>query len=130
VEARFGVSPASIPDYLALVGDSADGYPGLPGWGAKSAATVLQRYAHLEAIPDRVAAWDVHVRGAASLAAVLREQRADALLYRELATLRLDAPIPQHDPDELRWRGPQRPAFEALAERLRAPRLLERLPRG
>jgi 5'-3' exonuclease len=130
VEARFGVSPASIPDYLALVGDSADGYPGLPGWGAKSAAAVLQRYPHLEDIPDSVGAWDVHVRGAAGLAAVLREQRADALLYRELATLRLDAPIPQHDPDELRWRGPQRPAFEALAERLRAPRLLERLPRG
>jgi 5'-3' exonuclease len=130
VEEKFGVPPASIPDYLALVGDSADGFPGLPGWGAKSAAAVLQRYAHLEAIPDTVAAWDVHVRGAASLAAVLREQRADALLFRELATVRLDAPIPQQDPEELCWHGPDRPAFQALAERLRAPRLLERLPIG
>jgi 5'-3' exonuclease len=128
VEEKFGVPPASIPDYLALVGDSADGFPGLPGWGAKSAAAVLQRYAHLEAIPDSVAAWDVHVRGAASLAAVLREQRADALLFRELATPRLDAPIPQHHPEELRWRGPDRAAFEVMAHRLRAPRLLERLP--
>jgi 5'-3' exonuclease len=128
VEAKFGVPPASIPDYLALVGDSADGYPGLPGWGARSAATVLARYPHLEDIPERVAAWDLSLRGAASLAVTLRERRAEALLYRELATLRLDAPIPQHDPEELRWRGVDRPAFKALAERLRAPRLLERLP--
>jgi 5'-3' exonuclease len=128
VEAKFGVPPGSIPDYLALVGDSADGYPGLPGWGARSAATVLQRYPHLEDIPDSVSAWDVGVRGAPSLAAMLRDRRAEALLYRELATLRADAPIPQQDPEELRWRGPRRPAFEAMAERLRAPRLLERLP--
>jgi 5'-3' exonuclease len=128
VEEKFGVPPASIPDYLALVGDSADGYPGLPGWGARSAATVLQRYPHLEDIPDSVSAWDVGVRGAAGLARTLRQQRADALLYRELATLRTDAPIPQTEPDELRWQGLQRPALEALAERLRAPRLLERLP--
>jgi 5'-3' exonuclease len=128
VEAKFGVPPASIPDYLALVGDSADGYPGLPGWGSRSAAAVLQRYPHLEDIPDSVAAWDLSLRGAASLAAMLRERRAEALLYRELATLRLDAPIPQTDPDELRWQGVDRPAFEALAVRLRAPRLLDRLP--
>jgi 5'-3' exonuclease len=128
VEDKFGVPPTSIPDYLALVGDSADGYPGLPGWGARSAAAVLVRYPHLEDIPDSVRAWDVAVRGAASLALTLRERRGEALLYRELATLRTDAPIPQADPDELRWRGVDRVAFEALARRLRAPRLLERLP--
>jgi 5'-3' exonuclease len=130
VEAKFGVPPASIPDYLALVGDSADGYPGLPGWGARSTATVLQRYPHLEDIPDRVSAWDVAVRGAAGLARTLAEHREDAVLFRELATLRTDAPIPQGDAEQLRWRGVDRDAFEALAVRLRASRLLERLPRS
>ena len=127
VEEKFGVPPASIPDYLALVGDSADGYPGLPGWGARSAATVLQRYPHVEDIPDSVSAWDLSLRGAASLARTLKERRDEAMLYRELATLRLDAPIPQREPEELRWRGVHAPDFEALAVRLRAPRLLERL---
>ena len=127
VEGKFGVAPASIPDYLALVGDAADGFPGLPGWGARSAATVLQRYPHLEDIPDSVGAWDLAVRGAAGLARTLKEQRSEALLFRELATLRTDAPIPQREPDELRWRGVDRDAFRALAERLRAPRLLERV---
>lgn len=130
VEEKFGVRPASIPDYLALVGDAADGYPGLPGWGSRSAAAVLARYGHIEDIPDSVAAWDLSVRGAATLARTLKERRAEAMLYRELATLRTDAPIPQTDPDELRWRGVDRPAFAAMAERLRAPRLLERLPAG
>jgi 5'-3' exonuclease len=130
VEAKFGVRPASIPDYLALVGDSADGYPGLPGWGARSAATVLQRYPHLEDIPDSVSAWDLSLRGGATLARTLKEQRREALLFRELAILRIDAPIPQSDPDELRWRGVDRAAFEALAVQLRAPRLLERLSSG
>lgn len=125
---KFGVAPASIPDYLALVGDAADGFPGLPGWGARSTAAVLQRYPHLEDIPDSVAAWDLSVRGAASLARTLKEQRADAELFRELATLRVDAPIPQSDPDELRWQGVDHAAFEALALQLRSPRLLERLP--
>jgi 5'-3' exonuclease len=128
VEDKYGVRPASIPDYLALVGDSADGFPGLPGWGAKSAAVVLARYPHLEDIPDSVSAWDLKVRGAASLARALQAGRADAELFRELATLRIDAPIPQSDPEELRWRGLDRPAFEAMAARLRSPRLLERLP--
>ena len=128
VEEKFGVRPASIPDYLALVGDAADGFPGLPGWGAKSTATVLARYPHLEDIPDSVSAWDLRVRGAASLARSLAEHRDDALLFRELATLRPDAPIPQSDPEALRWQGVDRPAFEALAARLRSPRLLERLP--
>ncbi len=128
VEEKFGVPPASIPDYLALVGDTADGFPGLPGWGARSAAVVLQRYPHLEDIPDSVNAWDLAVRGAAGLARTLKEHRDDAFLYRELATLRTDAPIPQHDPEELRWHGVDREAFEAMAARLRSPRLLERLP--
>jgi 5'-3' exonuclease len=125
---KFGVRPASIPDYLALVGDSADGYPGLAGWGARSSATVLGRYPHLEDIPDSVSAWDVSVRGAASLARTLREHRDEALLYRELATLRTDAPIPQSDPEQLRWRGVERDTFAAMARRLGAPGLLERLP--
>ena len=128
VDQKFGVRPASIPDYLALVGDSADGFPGLPGWGARSTATVLSRYPHLEDIPDSVSAWDLKVRGAASLARTLAEQRDDAMLFRELARLRTDAPIPQTEPEQLRWRGVDREAFEALAVRLRAPRLLERLP--
>jgi 5'-3' exonuclease len=128
VEEKFGVRPTSIPDYLALVGDAADGFPGLPGWGARSAATVLSRYPHLEDIPDSVNAWDLKVRGAASLARTMAEGRSDAELFRELARLRTDAPIPQHDPEELRWRGVDRPAFEALATQLRSPRLLERVP--
>lgn len=128
VEEKFGVPPASIADYLALVGDTADGFPGVPGWGARSSAAVLQRYPHIEEIPDSVSAWDLSVRGAASLARALKEHRAEAMLYKELATLRTDAPIPQTEPDELRWRGVDREAFEAMAIRLRAPRLLERLP--
>ncbi len=127
---KFGVRPASIPDYLALVGDAADGFPGLPGWGTKSTASVLSRYPRLEDIPDSVSAWDLKVRGAASLARSLAEHRGDALLFRELATLRTDAPIPQSDPEELRWRGVDQPRFEALAARLRSPRLLERLPKS
>jgi 5'-3' exonuclease len=129
VRAKFGVSPASIPDFLALVGDSSDGYPGIPGWGAVSTAAVLQRYPHLEDIPDSVRAWDVSARGAATLATSLREHRAEALLYRELATLRLDAPIPQELPDQLRWAGVPRAPFEALAERLAAPTLVGRVHR-
>ena len=128
VEQKFGVRPPSIPDYLALVGDAADGYPGLPGWGARSAAAVLARYERLEDIPDSAAAWDLKVRGAASLARTLATQREEALLYRELARLRVDAPVPETDPDQLRWQGVDRAAFEAMAMRLRAPRLLARLP--
>ena len=98
--------------------------PGIPGWGAVSAAAVLRRYPHLEDIPDSVRMWDVSVRGAATLAAALREQRDEAFLYRELAPLRMDAPIPQRSLDELRWRGVPRAPFEALVERLAAPSLL------
>jgi 5'-3' exonuclease len=121
---KFGVSPASIPDWLALVGDSADGYPGLPGWGATSAATVLARYGHLEHIPRLAAEWDVSVRGAARLATTLTEQRERALLFRRLATVRTDAPIGV-DVDGLSWTGP-RPDFPAWSERLGTPSLHER----
>ena len=129
VRARFGVAPASIPDWLALVGDSADGYPGLPGWGAVSTATVLRRYPHLEDIPDSVSRWDVSVRGAAGLATALREHRAEAHLFRELATLRTDAPLGVGSPEALRWRGVPRAPFEALAARLAAPALIGRVHR-
>jgi 5'-3' exonuclease len=128
VRARFGVSPASIPDFLALVGDAADGFPGVPGWGKLSAATVLSRYPHLEDIPASVSRWDVGVRGAATLAASLRDHRDLALLFRELATLSIDAPIPE-SLDELRWRGVPRATFTALAERLGRPQLVERVHR-
>jgi 5'-3' exonuclease len=128
VRAKFGVSPASIPDYLALVGDSADGYPGVPGWGAKSAAALLTRYEHLESIPERASQWDVGVRGALTLAANLRERRDDAFLFRELATLRLDAPI-EESLDDLRWRGVPRQPFEALVAATGADHLRGRVPR-
>ena len=127
VRQKFGVPPASIPDWLALVGDAADGYPGLPGWGAASAAAVLARYEHLERIPASAAEWDVPVRGAARLAATLAEQRERALLFRTLASLRTDVPI-GCDVDALRWRGP-RPDFPGWAERLGVPALQERAAR-
>jgi 5'-3' exonuclease len=124
VRRKFGLSPASIPDWLALVGDSADGYPGLPGWGAKSASAVLARYKHLERIPARAAEWDVSLRGAEKLAATLTEQRERAELFRTLAKLRADAPIGV-DVDGLRWLGP-RADFAAWSTRLGAPTLHER----
>jgi 5'-3' exonuclease len=124
VQQKFGVLPVSIPDWLALVGDSADGFPGLPGWGPRSAAIVLARYQHLEQIPRAAAQWDVSMRGAARLAATLVEQWERALLFRRLATLRPDAPIGV-DVDGLRWTGP-RPEFAAWADRLGAPMLHER----
>jgi 5'-3' exonuclease len=124
VEAKFGVLPESIPDYLALVGDSADGYPGLPGWGAKSAAAVLARYRHFEAIPSAASGWDIALRGADKLARVLVEQRDYALLFRDLATLRTDAAV-LDSVDELRWRGPL-PEFEAVSDFLEAPQLYAR----
>jgi 5'-3' exonuclease len=117
VIARFGVPPASIPDYLALVGDAADGYPGLPGWGAKSTAAVLARYPHLEDIPDDWRTWGVNAASPARLARVLAEARHDAVLFRTLATLRTDAVTASVD--QLRWEGPT-PAFAPLAARLDA----------
>jgi len=98
VAARWGVAPASIPDYLALVGDSADGFPGLAGWGAKSAAAVLGRFEHLEAIPANVGEWHVDVRSPATLNATLRAGWADAILFRRLATLVKDVPLPSAIP--------------------------------
>jgi len=117
VREKFGVSPESIPDYLGLVGDTADGFPGLPGWGAKSSGTLLARYGHIEDIPDSEDDWDVTVRGAAKLAATLRELRELALLFRDIATLRTDADIPQ-SLAELEWRGAKRGEFEALCDEL------------
>jgi 5'-3' exonuclease len=116
VRAKFGVSPGSIPDWLALVGDSADGYPGLPGWGERSAAVVLARYATIEAVPRSASAWEVRVRGAERLAATLAERRDEALLYKRLATLREDVPLAE-SLEELEWGG-ARPELRELCERL------------
>lgn len=123
---KWGVEPASIPDWLALVGDSSDGYPGLPGWGAKSAAAVLRRYGSIDAIPAKASAWEVKVAGAVRLAAVLEEQHDDALLYRTLARLRLDTPIPQTTAAELEWRGAPRATWEAFCDRWGLERLRAR----
>jgi 5'-3' exonuclease len=114
---KFGVRPESIPDYLALVGDTADGYPGLKGWGAKSASTVLAKYGHLENIPLEVALWNVPVRGAETLAASLRSGIGDALMYRFLALLRRDVPLPDSLSD-LEWKGTPRETFESLCDEL------------
>jgi 5'-3' exonuclease len=126
VRERFGVSPRSIPDYLALVGDSADGFPGLPGWGAKSTATVLAHYEHLAAIPDDAATWEVEVRGAAKLAATLAGAREAAELFLDLATLRTDHPV--GTVDEWEWRGAD-PELAPIAVRLGADTLVARCVR-
>jgi 5'-3' exonuclease len=123
---KFGVPPASIPDWLALVGDSADGYPGVPRWGSKSAAAVLAMYRHLEQIPDRESEWRVAVRGAAALAATLREHRDDAYLYRRLATLRVDVPLAE-EIDDLRWRGARREELTTLCRDIEDEGFLERV---
>jgi 5'-3' exonuclease len=115
---KFGVGPASIPDYLAVVGDNADGFPGLAGWGAKAAASVLGLYWHLERIPKDSKQWDPSIRGAAKLSATLQNCWEDALLYRTLATLRLDVPV-FDNLEELRWQGPT-PAFDAIAPKIKA----------
>ena len=113
---KFGVLPESIPDYLALVGDTADGYPGLPGWGAKSSAAVLAKFVHLESIPADHREWHVNVASASTLAGTLAREREHALLFRTLATLRTDIPLFE-DVDQLRWDGPT-PAFDSIAARL------------
>lgn len=115
---KFGVPPASIPDYLALVGDSADGYPGLPGWGPKSTAAVLAKFGHLESIPADWRDWHVDATGASTLSRTLSNEFKHALLFRTLATLRTDIALFQ-DVDELQWRGPG-PGFETLGARLDA----------
>ena len=126
VHEKFGVWPESIPDYLALVGDAADGIPGIARWGAKSASTVLGKLLHLENISDDHERWGVKVRGGATLAHNLSEQRDDAMLYRTLATLRTDVPIDE-SLDDLRWTGPDRPALEALCEELGERTMLDRI---
>jgi 5'-3' exonuclease len=117
---KFGVTPASIPDYLALVGDTADGYPGLSGWGAKSSAAVLAKFLHLEAIPKDCREWRVNATNASALADTLCREWDSALLFRRLATLRTDIAL-FNDVEELRWGGPT-PAFDQLAARLDAAR--------
>ena len=128
VVARFGVGPKSIPDYLALVGDTADGFPGIPGWGEKASGALLGRYRHLEQIPPSPSTWDVPVRGAARLSSALEENRELALLFRTLATLRTDVPVFK-ELDELRWRGP-RAEFEQVAKRLGVTGLWDRARRA
>jgi 5'-3' exonuclease len=124
VVAKFGVPPASIPDYLALVGDSADGFPGLPGWGAKSAAAVLARWGHVEDIPADPGDWAVTVRGAAKLADALRAGHDEAALFKRLATLRVERSL-LHDVGELRWAGPTA-SFADVCASLDAPTLARR----
>ena len=124
VQAKFGVNPQSIPDYLAVVGDSADGFPGISGWGPKAAALVFSKYPHLEEIPRDWRQWDVSIRRANRLADSLFAAWDEALLFRKLATLRLDVPV-FNSVDDLLWKGP-RPEFERMCERLRVPELLRR----
>lgn len=128
IREKHGVAPHQIPDLLALVGDSADGIPGVPKWGAVSAATVLGRWGHVEAIPREAARWDVKVRGAEALCESLNAHRDEASLYKTLATLRTDAPIAEELSD-LEWRGARRAEMEALCARLQDDKLLERVPR-
>ena len=127
VREKFGVDPESIPDYLGLVGDSADGFPGLAGWGAKSTASVLARYGHIEDIPLNSGDWDIKVRGAAKLAATLAEELDLALLFRRIATVELDAPVGE-SVDAMAWTGP-RPEFMEICQDIDAIGLAERAVR-
>jgi 5'-3' exonuclease len=127
VKAKFGVLPESMPDWLALVGDSSDGYPGLPGWGPKTAAALLTRYRRLEDIPSLEEGWGVSVRGAGGAGQVLRDKRADALLYRQLARLRTDVPMTE-TLEDLRWRGSRRGALEAVCAEIGETDLAARMP--
>jgi 5'-3' exonuclease len=128
VRAKFGVDPASIPDWLALVGDSADGFPGLSGWGKRTASVVLAHYGHIPDIPDRAADWDPlvvrTVRGAATVAARLADEREKAMLFRDLATLRVDRTL-LGSVGDLAWKGPT-PAFAEICRHLRDPALADR----
>jgi 5'-3' exonuclease len=130
VRAKWGVDPTSIPDYLALVGDSSDGYPGIPGFGTKTAAGLLAKYGHLENVPVRGSAWEVPgLRNPVPLAQVLVERLAEAMLYRDLARLRTaedGVPIPEREPDDLMWRGAHRTQWEALCDELGLDRLRAR----
>jgi 5'-3' exonuclease len=124
VVAKFGVKPESIPDYLAVVGDSADGFPGVPGWGPKAASLSLSQYFHLEGIPKDFRDWHPSIRSAQRLSASLFSSWTDALLFRTLATLRVDVPV-FDTVDDLRWKGP-RPSFEEQCHRMKSPDLLSR----
>jgi len=124
---KFGVPPESIPDWLALVGDAADGYPGVPRWGERSATALLSRYRHLEEIPEDATRWEVTVRGAAGLAQSLREHKIDVQLYRRLATLRVDVPLVEQ-PDALRWNGAHGADLAALCEELGDDQIVDRIP--
>jgi 5'-3' exonuclease len=128
VVSRFGVEPSSLPDWLALVGDSADGIPGIRGWGEKSASAVLGRYRTIDAIPDDDARWGVDVRSPDRLAAALRERRVEAALYRRLATLRTDVPLAE-DLEDLEWRGAHRRDLGAVCRKIGYEELLGRVPR-
>ncbi len=127
VVARFGVRPASIPDWLALVGDAADGIPGIPGLGREVDGARLGHYEKIEAIPDVAAEWTVQVRGRDRLAASLAERREEAELYRRLATLRTDVPLGE-GLDDLKWTGPRRGDLETLCREIRAEEILDRVP--
>ncbi len=129
VVTKFGVKPGSIPDYLALVGDSSDGYPGLPGWGSKSAAAVLAKFEHIDAIPPSVLEWQVDIRNASRLAATLADHGPEAALYRTLATLKRDSAIATTTLDDLEWRGVPRDKFVALCEELGFDTVRERVHR-
>jgi len=124
VEAKFGVAPQSIPDYLAVVGDSADGFPGVAGWGSKAAAMTLSRYPHLEKIPKDWRTWHPSIPRARSLSGALFAAWSDALLFRDLATLRIDVPV-FDTVEDLRWKGP-RQNFDRFSQQLKAPDLLRR----
>ena len=119
---KFGVEPDSIPDYLALVGDTSDGIPGVPRWGAKSASVVLKRYKRIEAIPENSMLWDVSVRGAKSMAAELKEHRSVVDLYKELTTLRLDVPLTE-SLEDLEWKGARSSEYKILCSELGFQRL-------
>lgn len=125
VVAKFGVPPESIPDYLALVGDTADGYPGLAGWGAKSSSTVLAKFGHIESIPLDHEQWGLTVRSAAKLAATLRDNIADAMLFKELATLRRDVPL-EESLEDLEWKGVPRRLFTEFCDEFGFTQLLSR----
>lgn len=127
VAAKFGVSPASIPDWLALVGDSADGFPGIPGWGAKSASTVLARYQHIESIPEDYNQWGLGAARGLRLAESLKTHQEDALLFRRLAALRQDVPIAENLQD-LEWRGAHE-ELKSLCRELGSEKIIERIPR-
>jgi 5'-3' exonuclease len=127
VRTRYGIGPQSMPDWLALVGDTSDGYPGLPRWGEKSASAVLARYTRLEDIPDDHREWEVDVRGSHALADSIRAHRDEAMLFRVLATLRTDVPLTE-TLDDLRWRGGRRAELEALCEEIGEPEIAKRMP--